>query len=69
VCHRIPYFCGACVGAPQNAYFCGEDSVEHHPCATECIFWCATEEVFPTSGGLAMVAQFLMARRNWLGDL
>jgi hypothetical protein len=49
--YKIPYFCGACAGAPQNAYFCGEDSVEHHPCAIECIFWCATEEVFPTSVG------------------
>jgi hypothetical protein len=47
--HRIPYFCGACTGAPQNAYFCGEDFMEHHPCATECIYECATEEVFPTS--------------------
>jgi hypothetical protein len=47
--HIIPYFCDACTGAPQNAYFCGEDSVEHHPCATEYIYWCATEEVFPTS--------------------
>jgi hypothetical protein len=47
--HRIKEFCGACTGAPQNAYFCGEDSVEHHPCATECIYGCATEEVFPTS--------------------
>jgi hypothetical protein len=47
--HRIPYFCGACTGAPQNSYFCDEDSVEHHPCATEYIYWCATDEVFPTS--------------------
>jgi hypothetical protein len=47
-CATESYFCGACTGAPQNAYFCGEDSVEHHPCATEYIYWCATDEVFPT---------------------
>jgi hypothetical protein len=23
--------------------------VEHHPCATEYIYWCATDEVFHTS--------------------
>jgi hypothetical protein len=33
--HRMPYFCGACTGASQNSYFCGEDSVAHHPCAIE----------------------------------
>jgi hypothetical protein len=55
VCHRIPYFCGACTGAPQNSYFCGEDSVEHHPCATEYIYWCTTDEVFPTSAMECMV--------------
>jgi hypothetical protein len=65
--HRIPYFCGACAGAPQNAYFCGKDSVEHHPCATECIFWCATEEVFPTSDVLedkvsGLVAQVMLLK-------
>jgi hypothetical protein len=35
--------------APQNSYFCGKDFVAHHPCATEYEYWCATNEVFPTS--------------------
>jgi hypothetical protein len=51
MCHRMPYFGGACTGAPQNSYFCGEDSVAYHPCATEYEYWCATDEVFPTSDG------------------
>jgi hypothetical protein len=29
--------------------------VEHHPYATECIYGCATEEVFPTSVHISFV--------------
>jgi hypothetical protein len=65
--HRIPYFCGAYTGAPQNAYFCGEDSVEHHPCATEYIYWCATEEVFPTSVVFSGPCGERCVRRRFVG--
>jgi hypothetical protein len=62
--HRMSYFCGACTGAPQNAYFCGEDSVEHHPCATEYIYWCATDKVFPTSENSKVVDVLLPLGRK-----
>jgi hypothetical protein len=53
--HRILW-----TSAPQNSYFCGEDSVAHHPCTTEYVYWCATNEVFPTSDSLTCCTESLL---------
>jgi hypothetical protein len=60
--HRTSYFRGALSLVRQNSLilsrmgwcatetlFCGEISVAYRPCATECGFWCVTNEPFPTS--------------------
>ena len=47
--HKNPNFCGARGRAPQNCQFSGVNSVAHGPCATESLFRCATDSLFPGS--------------------